>query len=243
MFEVTKKQCAFFAVDTVSVCTTVGPAANCTPIQRDYNNNKAYVTNNVSTDLNLQMKSRSVLTFLLVPNFFAITHSFGPPSHNVVRRSSSTYTSKPCQVTMMSTRAQPLKSSSSNDEEMFPLLKIVGICGSIGSGKSYASTLLTSKINESTEMTAHHIDTDSLAHGVYAPGSKAIDDVGAEFGESIIVNGTVDRKALGSIVFSDNSKMQVSDIAFYYICNESRFLMGAWCLLQTLFYIYIMNHN
>jgi len=77
---------------------------------------------------------------------------------------------------------------------------------------------LTSKINESTEMTAHHIDTNSLAHGVYAPGSKAIDDVGAEFGESIIVNGTVDRKALGSIVFSDNSKMQVSDIAF--VMNE-----------------------
>jgi len=57
---------------------------------------------------------------------------------------------------------------------------------------------------------AYHIDTDSLAHGVYAPGSKAIDEIGEEFGGHIIADGTVDREALGGIVFSDSSKMDVS---------------------------------
>jgi dephospho-CoA kinase len=94
------------------------------------------------------------------------------------------------------------------DSEAFPSLKILGICGSIGSGKSYASSLLTSNLDNMAGITAHHIDTDSLAHGVYAPGSKAIDEIGDEFGKNVIVDCTIDRKALGSIVFSDRSKME-----------------------------------
>jgi len=111
--------------------------------------------------------------------------------------------------------------------ESFPSLAIVGVCGSIGSGKSFACSLLTSKLNDlgsasdqtlsTTEVpviTAHHIDTDSLAHGVYAPGSKAITDIGKEFGQHVIADGTVDRKALGAIVFGDKSKMAVSKVVY-----------------------------
>jgi len=102
--------------------------------------------------------------------------------------------------------------SKSNEllPEPFPPISIVGVCGSIGSGKSFACSLLTSKLNEkpsSSEITAHHIDTDSLAHGVYAPGSAAISEIGEEFGQDVIANGTVDRKALGAIVFGDGTKM------------------------------------
>lgn len=105
-----------------------------------------------------------------------------------------------------------MSGTSSQDSETFPLLKIMGVCGGIGSGKSYACSLLTQKINEVTDdnVKAHHIDTDSLAHGVYAPGSKAIQEIGEEFGNHVIADGTVDRKVLGSIVFADPSKMHVS---------------------------------
>eukprot|EP00979_Chaetoceros_neogracilis_P017202 scaffold10190_cov294-Chaetoceros_neogracile.AAC.2 len=111
--------------------------------------------------------------------------------------------------------------SSMTNRESFPSLSIVGVCGSIGSGKSFACSLLTSKLNDlglaSSEQTlstseipviaAHHIDTDSLAHGVYEPGSKAITEIGEEFGQHVIADGTVDRKALGDIAFGDKSKM------------------------------------
>jgi hypothetical protein len=111
--------------------------------------------------------------------------------------------------------------SSMTNRESFPSLSIVGVCGSIGSGKSFACSLLTSKLNDlglaSSEQTseipviaAHHIDTDSLAHGVYEPGSKAITEIGEEFGQHVIADGTVDRKALGAIAFGDKSKMAVS---------------------------------
>ena len=103
------------------------------------------------------------------------------------------------------------------ESDAFPSLSILGVCGSIGSGKSFACSLLTSKINTLTELSAHHIDTDSLAHGVYAPGSKAIEEIGKEFGDHVIANGTVDRKALGAIVFGDRAEMEVSLINFNLI--------------------------
>jgi len=95
-------------------------------------------------------------------------------------------------------------------------LKIVGLCGSTGSGKSFASSLLVSKINsalndpsdENTNLYAHHIDTDSLGHGVYAPGSAALKEIETEFGKDIITqDGMVNRKALGRIVFADRNEM------------------------------------
>ncbi|GFH60530.1 phosphopantetheine adenylyltransferase / dephospho-CoA kinase [Chaetoceros tenuissimus] len=99
----------------------------------------------------------------------------------------------------------------SAQEESFSSVSVLGVCGSIGAGKSYFCSLLTSKLNDckdTTEVHAHHIDTDSLAHGVYAPGSKAIEEIGQTFGQKVIADGTVNRKALGTIVFSDPSEMQ-----------------------------------
>ncbi len=127
---------------------------------------------------------------------------------------------------------------SQHDGMEFPNLSIIGICGSIGSGKSFTSKLLVSKLNslhnddgdeERKEMKskdgkdydhplAYHIDTDSLAHGVYTPGSVALEEIQAEFGPTVIneEDGTVNRKALGAIVFSDDQQMGVSQLNRYY---------------------------
>ena len=134
-----------------------------------------------------------------------------------------------------------LNNNNNNEEitkRLYPNLYIIGICGSIGSGKSYTSSLLVSKLNEmlqhslnnnddddddddnnnnvddddneSKNTFAFHIDTDSLAHGVYKPGSLALKEIEYEFGKEVIQeDGTVDRKVLGGIVFSDENQMAV----------------------------------
>jgi len=86
-------------------------------------------------------------------------------------------------------------------------IRILGVCGAIGSGKSYACSLLVSQLN-----CTHHIDADALAHGVYAVGSQALKEIQHEFGVEVIhpADGTVNRKALGKIVFRDRSAMEVS---------------------------------
>ena len=83
-------------------------------------------------------------------------------------------------------------------------VKILGICGGIGSGKSAACKTLVSELN-----CLAHIDSDSIAHTVYEPNSSALNDIVNEFGSDLLlVSGEIDRKKLGSIVFADNNAMK-----------------------------------
>jgi dephospho-CoA kinase len=83
-------------------------------------------------------------------------------------------------------------------------VKVLGICGGIGSGKSAACKALVSELN-----CLAHIDSDSIAHTVYEPSSTALDDIVNEFGSDLLSGtGEIDRKKLGSIVFSDINAMK-----------------------------------
>lgn len=71
----------------------------------------------------------------------------------------------------------------------------VGLTGGIGSGKSTVSALLA-------ERGAVVIDYDLLAREVVAPGSPALVAIAERFGPDVIADdGTLDRPALGAIVF------------------------------------------
>lgn len=62
-----------------------------------------------------------------------------------------------------------------------------------------------------------HLDADKLAHVVYEPGSKALEEISKEFGKDILDdldNTQIDRKKLGAIVFSDAASMSVR---FFFI--------------------------
>jgi dephospho-CoA kinase len=84
------------------------------------------------------------------------------------------------------------------------VVKVLGVCGGIGSGKSSACNLLVTQLN-----CLSHIDTDTIAHSVYEPNSTVIQDVVAEFGLDLVLpNGALDRKKLGSIVFADINAMK-----------------------------------
>jgi dephospho-CoA kinase len=74
---------------------------------------------------------------------------------------------------------------------------IVGLTGGIASGKSTVSALLA-------EHGAVVIDYDRLAREVVEPGTTALLAIVERFGDDVVHDdGTLDRPALGSIVFSD----------------------------------------
>lgn len=76
-------------------------------------------------------------------------------------------------------------------------MKVIGITGGIGSGKSTAAGLLS-------DLGAYVVDADKVGHDVYRPGSEGWRRVVTEFGQQVVASdGTIDRKRLGAIVFSD----------------------------------------
>ncbi|WP_030335885.1 dephospho-CoA kinase [Streptomyces sp. NRRL B-1381] len=76
----------------------------------------------------------------------------------------------------------------------------VGLTGGIGAGKSEVSRLLV-------ERGAVLIDSDRIAREVVEPGTPGLAAVVEEFGPDILtVEGTLDRPALGALVFADDQR-------------------------------------
>ena len=75
-------------------------------------------------------------------------------------------------------------------------MRVIGLTGGIGSGKSLAAEYFA-------DLGALVIDADQLARSAIERGSTGFDDVIAEFGDSILKNGEIDRRALGELVFSN----------------------------------------
>lgn len=71
----------------------------------------------------------------------------------------------------------------------------IGLTGGIAAGKSTAARRFA-------HLGARVIDHDELARRVVDPGSAALVDIVSAFGDSVIVDGRLDRSALASIVFS-----------------------------------------
>ena len=75
-------------------------------------------------------------------------------------------------------------------------LKVLGLTGGIGSGKSTVARLLS-------ELSVPVLDADQLAREVVEPGQPALAEVAAAWPQAIGPDGKVDRKRLGDIVFAD----------------------------------------
>jgi dephospho-CoA kinase len=77
-------------------------------------------------------------------------------------------------------------------------MKVIGLTGGIGSGKSTVSRLLA-------ELDAVIINADELGHEILRLDNKVWQEVVAAFGKQIVTaNGIIDRKRLGAIVFSNS---------------------------------------
>ena len=88
-------------------------------------------------------------------------------------------------------------------------MKIIGITGKSGSGKSTFASLLSKKLN------CQHIDVDKIAHTVLLQ-PEIIDKLCNIFGTEILDNyGSINRKKMGSIVFVDKNKMEILENLTY----------------------------
>ena len=80
-------------------------------------------------------------------------------------------------------------------------MKIIGITGGIGCGKSEVLKYLES-------LGAYIVETDKLAHALMKKGEKVHKRIIDEFGADIIAeNGEIDRERFGQVVFNDESAL------------------------------------
>lgn len=79
---------------------------------------------------------------------------------------------------------------------------VAGLTGGIGSGKTTFARLLA-------ERGAEVLDADELGRSALEPGTATWHSVVAQFGDGILVPGTmdIDRKALAAVVFNDPKKL------------------------------------
>jgi len=74
---------------------------------------------------------------------------------------------------------------------------IFALTGGIGAGKSLAAQYFS-------DLGARVVDADHLARVAIERGSEGFDEVILRFGEEILRDGDIDRKALAEIIFSDS---------------------------------------
>ena len=79
---------------------------------------------------------------------------------------------------------------------------VIGLTGSIGTGKSEAARQLEA-------LGASIISADQVGHEAYTPNTEAWEHVVSAFGDEILqVDGEIDRRKLGTIVFSDPGQLE-----------------------------------
>jgi dephospho-CoA kinase len=81
-------------------------------------------------------------------------------------------------------------------------VRVVGLTGGIGSGKSLAGEYFA-------QLGALVLDADDLAKKVIERGTPGFDEVVATFGDGILKNGDIDRKELAARIFGDEDKKKV----------------------------------
>ena len=113
-------------------------------------------------------------------------------------------------------------------------MKLIGITGKTGTGKSTIATILAQKLD------AQYVDIDKIGHQATSDphiANKLCDIFGNELLDS---NGMINRKNLGNIVFSDTDKMQIlTDITWEYmeqklddiLLQKQQYFIFDWALL------------
>ena len=94
-------------------------------------------------------------------------------------------------------------------------MKVIGLTGGTGSGKSIVSAFLE-------QNGAYVIDADKIAHDIIARGKPAYEELTSYFGGAILdENRNILRKKLGSIVFTNKEKLDfLNRCTHKYIIQE-----------------------
>lgn len=94
-------------------------------------------------------------------------------------------------------------------------MKIIGITGNSGSGKSTISKMVQDKCNGIV------IDADKIARNMACADSNYLKEIANVFGTDVISNNKLDRKKMADIIFNDKiQKEKMDKITFKYVVNE-----------------------
>lgn len=93
-------------------------------------------------------------------------------------------------------------------------MKVIGLTGGIASGKSTVSNYLMHK-------GLKIIDADKIAREIVSIGSEGLKAIVDHFGEDMLLeDGNLNRKKLGSIVFSDPEKLKMLNGITHPLINK-----------------------
>lgn len=118
-------------------------------------------------------------------------------------------------------------------------MNLIGITGKTGTGKSTIATILAQKLN------GIYVDIDKIGHKATSDPiiTQKLCNI---FGDGLLnKDGNIDRKKLGTIVFSDTNKMQIlTDITWEYMEQEldkillqkQQYFIFDWALLPKVKY-------
>ncbi len=102
-------------------------------------------------------------------------------------------------------------------------MKIIGITGGTGGGK-------TTVLKELKNCGALIIDCDELYHEMLKSNAELLADIDAEFA-GVVINGELDRKALGNRVFADPEALnKLNAITHRHITTEVEKVVSDWAM-------------
>jgi dephospho-CoA kinase len=100
-------------------------------------------------------------------------------------------------------------------------MKVIGICGASGSGKTTVCSILSS-------YGAVVLDCDKIYHELVSQKSACLDQIKQEFGSRFVVGDRLDRATLAKIVFSDSEKLaRLNAISHHHILLELKRRLSA----------------
>lgn len=110
-------------------------------------------------------------------------------------------------------------------------VRVLGLTGSIASGKSFVATLFD-------QLGVPVFDADAVVHGLLAPGGEAVAPVLAQFPHARATDGGIDRRRLGAAVFAEPAALSRLERILHPLVREAerRFLercarQGVWLAL------------
>jgi dephospho-CoA kinase len=93
-------------------------------------------------------------------------------------------------------------------------MKVIGLTGSIGMGKTTAAELFRRR-------GVPVYDADRAVHGLSAKGGRAVPAIGRAF-PGVVIDGAVDRKKLGAMVFKDAKALKRLEAILHPLVAEER---------------------
>jgi dephospho-CoA kinase len=96
----------------------------------------------------------------------------------------------------------PTPAGNASGADYRPGVRLIGLTGGIGSGKSTVSALLA-------ERGAVVVDADAITRQLQEPGTKVFTAMVERFGPEIVASdGTLDRQAVADLVFADKDALR-----------------------------------